>query len=363
MFKFENIFRKPPKKEPQPPKKELPTGIGKAAEPKETLPAVEVKNEVIWVNPAFPEAPFKLKEGEPAKLGLFLTPNPKPEEKVFNLKVMPLHGRSALVGQVIFKDIDGQIYRDLDLKGIGHVEFNQSKPRVGRIKESRGRIQGLHDEYLARKSIDKTEEFLKLGIRTGRSLALIKLENIIFIDEDGEEEMLPKSVVEVRALGTKSRISDINDTSLLDAKTMVAQELNKTEKEFSWRDYLTWFSETLGKNVGLMHKNYYSHGYLLNHNITLDCRIIDLDSVFEGISQSRMEKDIIYAGHGALHKLFNRVSKKDSSCGNFNEYLSYFYEAYKNAMEEKFSPEFLEGIKMRHEERKKRRKEKFGESS
>ncbi len=56
MFKFENIFRKPPKKE-------LPIGIGKAAEPKETLPAVEVKNRVTWVNPAFPEAPFKLKIG------------------------------------------------------------------------------------------------------------------------------------------------------------------------------------------------------------------------------------------------------------------------------------------------------------
>lgn len=278
-----------------------------------------------------------------------------------------MHGRSALVGQVIFKDIDGRIYRDLDLKGIGKVEFNQSKPSVGLVEMGPHGFEGLFRDTWARVGAERAEEFLKFGIRTERYLALIELEE--FIDENGNKVLsidklsIGPTIVAVRVFGTKNRISDINDTSLLDAKTIVAQEQGKNEQKFSWRDYLKWFSETLGKNVGLMHKNDYIHRFLLNHNITLDCRIVDLDFVDEHGTSSQIKKDIIRAGHGALHRLFNQVSKKDSSCGNFNEYLSYFYEAYKKAMGEKFDPGILEGIKREHEESKKRRKEKFGEPS
>ena len=54
--------------------------------------------------------------------------------------------------------------------------------------------------------------------------------------------------------------------------------------------YLFWFAETLGKNVGLLHAHHYSHNYLSPHNITLDARIVDLDSVVSFARASEEEK-------------------------------------------------------------------------
>lgn len=60
---------------------------------------------------------------------------------------------------------------------------------------------------------------------------------------------------------------------------IVAQELGKDPAEFSKKEYLTWLAETLGINVARMHNSGWFHGYLTTHNITLDGRITDLDSV------------------------------------------------------------------------------------
>ncbi|MDP2947869.1 MAG: hypothetical protein Q8N88_07170 [Nanoarchaeota archaeon] len=60
---------------------------------------------------------------------------------------------------------------------------------------------------------------------------------------------------------------------------MVAQELGKDPKEFSKQEYLEWLADTVGQQVGRMHKNGWYHSYLLTHNITLDGKITDLDSV------------------------------------------------------------------------------------
>ena len=63
---------------------------------------------------------------------------------------------------------------------------------------------------------------------------------------------------------------------------MVAQELGRDPNEFNEWEYLRWFSRTLAENVARMHKAGFIHGYLTGHNITLDCRIVDLDSVVPG---------------------------------------------------------------------------------
>lgn len=329
--------------------KELPTGTGRESEPKETLPAIEVDNEVIWVNPAFSEMPFKLEEGASTELGLFLTPKPKKKDKAFYLKAMPLHGRSALLGRAIFKDNDGRFYRDIDLKGIGKVEFKKSKPKVGRVeRRESGGTEGISSYLGIEKSAKMAEEFLELGIRTERYLALIELKEIInrkgkkiSIEEAQKEKLISPfqvgATIGIRAFGTKHRISDMNDATLVDVKTLVAQEIGEKKEDFSWHDYLKWFSKTLGENIGLMHKNYFSHGYLLNHNVTLDCRIIDLDSVMR--SGRKMKSDWYKTSHGALRKLFKKVSPKDKSCEDFGNYLDYFNETYIKALG--YTPEFL----------------------
>lgn len=271
----------------------LPIGSPEKAESKETLPAVEVANEVIWVNSNFPELPFDLKEGGETKLGLFLTPIPL--LKNFQLEVDWRHGRSALLGRVIFKDKQGNYYRDVDLKGMGHViSWDMSKIEVGETyqKDPGGEAIGIFKKRDAIEVKEISEKFAKAGIRTERFLAIIELKEII--DERGNKfsaEAARKSrfyestipVIAVRAFGTKNRMAEIQGredlSKIEDAKKMASQELGIDDKNFSFSDYLEWFAETLGKNIGLMHKNHWAHTCLTLHNITLDCRIVDLDEV------------------------------------------------------------------------------------
>jgi len=66
-----------------------------------------------------------------------------------------------------------------------------------------------------------------------------------------------------------------------DAKSLVSQELGRGNNPLTDQEYLEWFAETLGKNVGLMHKNGWFHAGLSPHNITLDCSVCDFDTVKE----------------------------------------------------------------------------------
>ena len=62
---------------------------------KETLPAVEVDNEVVWINPSFKDTmPFSMEIGKRTGLGIFL--HPGSPEKNFQVEVHPYHSRSAI---------------------------------------------------------------------------------------------------------------------------------------------------------------------------------------------------------------------------------------------------------------------------
>lgn len=298
---------------------------------KETLPAVEVKNHVLWVNPDFPELPLRLPTAEElkratengktisTKFALFLTPAPGEKEKTFSLEVAPLHGRSGILGRVIFKDREGNLYRDIDIKGGGYScidsiddkDFNNRKLGlcVGPVKRrySDGSL-GIVESDRAFWDRDMSEKFLKAGIRVPRTIAIIALEEIVDwnggkipVEEAARQgaiiEPMSRPVLEIRAFGTKSRLEDVSGGEsyeqmardenrrrlmLKDARQLVAKELGKTPESFSWEEYFEWLAETVGRNVGLMHKNGWCHHYLsAGHNITLDGRLVDLDSVVE----------------------------------------------------------------------------------
>lgn len=350
-------------------KKEIPTGTGRESEPKETLPAVEVQNEVIWVNPDFPELPFDIKEGEPTKLGLFLTPRPKEGEKNFDLKVAAEHRRSALLGRVIFKDKQGWFYRDIDLKGAGYSHITEDSIKVGRIQPhylgDSNQACGILNLNWAKYARDMSEKFLKAGIRTERYIALIKLKEIvdnhgykISIGKakkggyPGEYPLLPKSLqpaIALRAFATKFRIRDIDMLSpdsiekLEDARKIVSQELGVNEKDFSFQKYFEWFAKTLGENIGLMHKNGWFHRYLNEHNVTLDCRIVDLDSVgkFANLKEwvkknKRMEEDIRSGRRNVLYTLEHVFDALKIKRG---DYTKIFFKAYEEALG--YTPKFL----------------------
>ena len=309
--------------------KEKPENITKDSKQEEakleTLPAVEVRNEVVWVNDKV-AMPFVFEEGKPSKLGVFLTPKPKEGEPTFSLGVMDEHFRSANLGKVIFQDKENPKlqYRDVDLKGVGGTTLDKE----GGVEELRveplysdtrkvvpyGKgIWGIMNPYPAEYDRDMSELFIKKGLRTHRALAIIKLKELI--DPEGNKISLKtaaergyiktstKPVVEVRAFGVKSRINDVFRSNnkkekvellLKDAREMVAGELGKKLEGFSVLDYIDWFATTLGEQVAILHRNGYSHGFLTAHNITLDCRIVDLDSLesMEGKDDKEKRKDI-----------------------------------------------------------------------
>lgn len=342
-------------KEPQFIKRQIPIGTGRESEPKEDLPAVEVDNEVIWVNPDFPELPLDIKEGEPTKLGMFLTPRPREGEKTFDLKVLEGHGRSGLLGRAIFKDTQGRLYRDIDLKGTGFIVGGEVFKVRPRGKESTSGILNLDWAKYAK---DMSEKFLRAGIRTERYIALIKLNEIIdekgkiiSIGEAKDRGMInqeEKPVIAVRAFGTKFRIGNVlgrrrkKEEMLADAKKMVVQELGIDDRSFSSDDYLEWFAKTTGENLGLMHKNKWHDIYLNLDNITLDCRFVDLDSVEDFSSEGTREAEEImlndyrFLRTNILYLLSSFVEMSISE----QELETIFSKAYTKAFG--YTPKFLE---------------------
>lgn len=319
--------------------KRIPVGSPRELREKAVkLPAVEVKNRVLWVNPAFNgKLPFDLptetelnaagKEGKEisTKLGVFLTPAKlessglEVEEKGLNMEITLGHNRSGLLGRVIFKDDEGRLYRDVDVKGVGctfggvlMIDICTESVRKKDETNAYG-ILNLQDAY---KDRDSTEAFLEKGIRTHRAVAIISLKEIV--DENGNKISIKeakrrgilhegqKPVLEIRAYGTKMRIADAREkTAVEDAMRLVAQELERAPKTFGEREYFAWFAETLARQVARMHKNGWVHQYLTNHNITLDARVTDLDSVTaigsmdEATKKSLMSDDLLDA-KGAL---------------------------------------------------------------
>ena len=275
------------------------TVIESEEQTRETLPAITVDNKVIWVNSEI-ESPFNIENDKPTELGIFFTPDPK-GEKTMNMEVMKQHNRSGILGKVIFKDKQGRLYRDVDLKGIGHVDVaDDSEKMTVRpleiLEDENEQTRGIAGRGYVQRDKKMTEKFLNENIRTYRIIAITKLEEII--DKSGNKVSIADAkkahiiksddepVVEIRAFGTRTRIGDLvetnqqeRDSHIEDAMRLVARERGVNYDNFSRQDYFNWFIETMAVNLARMHHNGLVHGYLSDHNITLDARVVDLDSV------------------------------------------------------------------------------------
>jgi len=280
----------------------------------------EVKNEVLEINPHV-NISLPLEKGKSSPLGLFMEAafEEKPKEIQQGkcvLEVLPGHWRSAIICRTGFNDKEGRIYRDVDIKGIGSFwrKGTEEGIRVWSypgFPNPGGRGVGLLDFDSAFLDYQMSEEFLEAGIRTCRTIAIIELKELIIsnhkfsVKQAMEENLLLKNfrpVVEIRAFGTKARIEDLepglfeyeNELLFKDAKKFVAQELGY-KKALSSEDYFIWFAKTLGANVALIHKNGWSHHNLRPHNITLDCRIVDLDTITQLTRKNEQSADFSQA--------------------------------------------------------------------
>lgn len=280
----------------------LPTGLGQEelSKNRETLPVAEVTNEVTWKNEAFPDLPFKLSVGESSSLGVFVT-NDK-SQATSRVEVSGGHNRSGLLARVLFADRDGIKYRDVDLKGIGANQYDNEKGQyVSRSIDSdtvdQLRTYGGLNRLAAENDVKMSELFINLGIKTHRVIAIIRLggvidrdEHKISIDEAREKGMIFPGhdlVIEVRAFGIHSRLNDADDLIIEDGRRFMAQELGRPENKFDKEAYSYSLTATIARNIGLMHGAGFVHGALTGGNITMDGRIVDLDSVkiVEGLSR------------------------------------------------------------------------------
>ena len=336
-------------------KSALPTGNAKVFKnTRETLPLLEVENEVLWVNPNL-DYPFKLEAGKQANLGLFLDGNSARRASQKHLEAASGHNRSILLGRVIFGDKNDssenkQLFRDVDIKGIGHVlnRADSVYTRVGYVSPmSDGGSYGILDYRDATKDALIAEELNDCGVRVSRTIAIIKLKEIIDLDkrisiEDAKArgwiggKVVP--VLEVRAFGTQTRLMDIVGAEsiferkdlLEDAKNLVAQELGKNPSAFTLNDYAGWLAETVGKNVGLMNRHGFVHRYLgMGHNITLDGCLVDFDSVSRHDPRHSWQFDVDRDGaYEALHAFIDSPGLSELGYLERSEILRKFSVTY-----------------------------------
>lgn len=276
---------------------------------KETLPVLNVDNEVTWINQNL-DLPFNLKVGEPTNLGLFLNDGSLEEDCVNKkVEVMPEHGRSFIIGRILFADKNinkRNIYRDIVTKGGGclYPEYERGVQvgSVSKIENNHSESYGILNLSDALHDTKMSELFLKYGIRTAAPVSIIELKQIvnkgevISVEEAKRRGLIDensKPVLQIRAFRTSIRLADTNDrhgerdfSSIVerrvsDAMNLIAEEFGFDKSNFKKEDYLKWLAGMVARNVAIMHKHGFVHGFLGFHNITLDGAIVDFDSVEE----------------------------------------------------------------------------------
>lgn len=246
---------------------------------------------MVWKSRA--KLPFKFKTGEPTTV-YFATPSHAPGWT--ELEALPIHKRTAGLGKMLFKGPGGTYY-GLELKGMGHVDTRQIEPvlSIKPLKEAAvAGTLGILDRKDAKLEIDNARAFMKARIRTLLPVALVKIGQIV--DEEGERISIGEArgrgmlhpetkepVVLVRGYTTRYRIANMWGVGRGEMRAMIdeAKAVLKREfgRELTDREYAMWFAENVAKQIARMHSKGFIHGYLSAHNIALDARIVDLDSV------------------------------------------------------------------------------------
>lgn len=163
---------------------------------------------------------------------------------------------------------------------------------------------GAFDNFDVNSEITGIQKLESIGVRTVPWLAKVAIDEIINrvgrrwkIDSDGPYSGLS---ILFRGWVTPFRLSevafDLEDypyeteaerkrvivrtavEDMLQNDSSIPSNINTTPDGI--KNYLEWLARTFGQQVGIMHANRYQHGNLITlHNITLDARIVDADTV------------------------------------------------------------------------------------
>ncbi|MEK7156344.1 MAG: hypothetical protein AAB790_00880, partial [Patescibacteria group bacterium] len=260
---------------------------------REKLPAIALDNTVLEVNPAFDGTlPFDLRKGTRGDLALFFGEENGSDKE---LGVREFHWRSGDLAQIVFRDTKGRKYRDVDLKGCGYlrqagVESIHNPQWEKDTASGHYGYLGLLNKDRAQNDSHVSELLTTNGVRTHRSIAIFELKELpvgwgetlerVQISELKERGLLDAEydpVIQMRAFGTKTRLGEpVNRADFDDAISLIRSEGETAPT--TRLGYLYWFIDALAQGIGRMHKLGYVHRYLTERNVTLDCRIVDLDA-------------------------------------------------------------------------------------
>lgn len=248
-----------------------------------------VKNKVVWATRQV-RFPFRVQVGKSTPLGVFSIPSSR-GIKLANFDYADLLSRSFFFWKpVVYGDTHGNVYRWLRLKGVGLIrrknvaqypmELPHSIPRgKRRYQDNLGIVEGTNAAYTRKVS----EKFLRAGIRITPEIAHIKLFQYP-VEKAGETrsyELFLKYLdphVVLTAFGCLGKVADAPNRALLEkAVRTVKSELGR--KRFSKGDYLHWFACTFAENLAKTHSRGWLHNNITSHNVTLDARITDFDTV------------------------------------------------------------------------------------
>lgn len=276
---------------------------------------VPVSNTVIDVNPEF-QKQLEIDVGDSSELVRLWSP---PEERGILLGAEARHNRIANVDNTFVVDANGLRWEDIDVKSPGLTEVGHGPSgdevqlfpwtRMVETPFAEAKIWGGNDLASARHAFKYQHILEKIGVRTYKSLFVTKLNewmykgNKVPISEipvaakdaevKGENDAIPEGYVlaaEVRACRIKTRMQAIEERSAPseENRAYIRREIDRARKlvaeekglpDLSVNDYLEWFIDAHGQNLGRMHAGGYVHRFMHAGNVTLDCRILDLDSM------------------------------------------------------------------------------------
>lgn len=304
--------------------------------------AVKVKNTVTWINPDINSGLDGFTLGEPTDLACQIALGSSRRDPDRIVWARPLHNRTVIVSAGANITIGGQVFKYLDAKGTGNLkvmERNIIDPNENRYREymvaknskpdseDREKTWGQATQSWVDIDTSMSKRLQQLGIRTIPLVAVASISEImgpkgdkmslVEARESGYLAQGTEPVILFRAWVTPFRLAEacytpeqykkwddvyttkdvekirvIVRTAIEDIRSDTSIPLEVRDSFSDIDQYLRWLASSIGSNLGRMHQLGITHGYLRAlHNITLDGRIVDLDSMEENSSLERIYEE------------------------------------------------------------------------
>lgn len=268
---------------------------------------------------------FPVKEEDIAKkLSFFVDWSSKKTE--IDLSGLFMHSRSLFL-PIKFSDREGEVYNYIDIKGLG-MPRKANDAHMALRRKGPEEVWGLLDYEDARRDWNISSQLIKKGVRTSAPLAIISITEVI--TPEGKvvsvekmkkwgsmgEEFRP--VLYLRAFPEVMRIAD--------ARVEDIEKFAKVHGMKNAEEYMKWFVKEVAENLARMHNHGLVHKNIIGHNLTLDGRIVDNDTVetvkmhsnnrfarffFEKVKHEAFSRDVEHAARVIMCELvFQKHSDK-----------------------------------------------------